>query len=153
VILRSGAYQLHDDGYYARVSPMGASAAGPRLVPALHGWARVLSRPEPELAILDAGKRDLPFDEGLPVAQRILAPEPEESPQVLDGARVVALNDQHLFLRLGEGTRQDALPVGSVVRFGISHPCTAFDKWRLLPMIDDAESDLPRIVELVPTWF
>ena len=35
----------------------------------MHGWVRVTSQPEPGLAIFDAGKRDLPFDEGLPEVQ------------------------------------------------------------------------------------
>ena len=37
------------------------------LTAALQVWAQVLSTPEPGLAILGAGKRDLPFDLGLPV--------------------------------------------------------------------------------------
>jgi D-serine deaminase-like pyridoxal phosphate-dependent protein len=151
VILRSGAYQVHDDGFYARVSPFGRSATGERLVPAMHAWARVLSRPEPDLAILDAGRRDVPFDLGLPVAQRLLG-EPG-SADLLAGSAVERLNDQHAFLRLAPSVGADALPVGSVVRLGVSHPCTAFDKWRLVPVIDDADSPDPAVVDLVPTWF
>jgi D-serine dehydratase len=29
------------------------------------------------------------------------------------------------------------LRVGDLVSFGISHPCTTFDKWRLLWVVDD----------------
>lgn len=151
VILRSGAYQVHDDGFYATVSPFGRTAAGGRLRPAMHGWARVLSRPEPDLAILDAGRRDVPFDLGLPVAQRVLGEPGSEA--VLAGSTVTRLNDQHAFLRLAPTASQEALPVGAVVRLGLSHPCTAFDKWRLVPLIDDADARDPRIVGLVPTWF
>ena len=35
----------------------------------MHAWARVVSPPEPGLALFDAGKRDVPFDEGLPEPQ------------------------------------------------------------------------------------
>jgi D-serine deaminase-like pyridoxal phosphate-dependent protein len=43
--------------------------------------------------------------------------------------------------------------VGSVVRLGLSHPCTAFDKWRLVPVVDSADLPDPRVVDLVPTFF
>jgi len=114
----------------------------------MHGWARTVSRPEPELALLDAGKRDLPFDEGLPVPQWMSGAEPA----VLDKAEVTALNDQHAFLRLPCGGPDD-VPVGTVVRLGLSHPCTAFDKWRLIPVVDDAGTANPRIVDLIHTYF
>lgn len=141
VVLRSGAYIIHDDGFYAGISPLAAARSERPLRSAMHGWARTVSRPEPELALLDAGKRDLPFDEGLPVPQHLAVP-----------ATVSALNDQHAFLRLPGGTAAD-VPVGTVVRLGLSHPCTAFDKWRLIPVIDDADADDPRVVDLLHTFF
>ncbi len=150
VLLRSGAYQLHDSGFYAGISPFGTAGTGPRLRPALHLWGRVLSRPEPDLAILDAGRRDAPFDEGLPVPERIRGRT--DAAAVLAGARVSALNDQHAFLRLDPARSAD-LQVGEVVRLGISHPCTALDKWRLVPGIDSADSAEPQVVELIETIF
>nr|WP_153412048.1 amino acid deaminase [Nocardia macrotermitis] len=145
VVLRSGAYLIHDDGFYSGISPLAATRTEHPLRSAMHGWARTVSQPEPGLALLDAGKRDLPFDEGLPVPQQLSAGG------ALPGeAYVSALNDQHAFLRLpGEG----AVPIGSVVRLGLSHPCTAFDKWRLIPVIDDAAADRPRVVDLLHTFF
>ncbi|MGN6743517.1 MAG: alanine racemase [Amnibacterium sp.] len=154
LLLRSGAYQFHDDGYYADTSPLGLRSAETRLRPALALWARVLSRPEPDLAILDAGRRDAPFDEGLPVPQRIRGLDAEGSAAVLAGSRVVALNDQHAFLRLGEQRAAGAeLRVGDVVRLGISHPCTALDKWRLIPVVDSQDAEDPAVVDLVTTIF
>jgi D-serine deaminase-like pyridoxal phosphate-dependent protein len=140
VIVRAGAYIVHDDGFYQTISPF-ARGAGPALRSAMHGWARVVSRPEPGLALLDAGKRDLPFDEGLPepIAVRGRAAPP--------GGTVTALNDQHAFL---EGA---AVEVGDVVRLGLSHPCTALDKWTLIPVVDDAAADRPLVVDLIRTWF
>jgi D-serine deaminase-like pyridoxal phosphate-dependent protein len=140
VIVRAGAYIVHDDGFYRTISPF-ARGAGPALRSAMHGWARVVSRPEPGLALLDAGKRDLPFDEGLPepIAVRGRAAPP--------GGTVTALNDQHTFL---EGA---AVEVGDVVRLSLSHPCTALDKWTLIPVVDDAAADRPRVVDLIRTWF
>lgn len=128
-ILRSGAYVVHDQGFYHGISPLEDGARG--LQPAMHAYARVVSTPEPGLALLDAGKRDLPFDEGLPVALAV-APALGGQERPLH-AEVTALNDQHAFLRW-EGTAPVAL--GEVVRLGISHPCTAFDKWRLIPVVD-----------------
>ncbi|WP_280267071.1 amino acid deaminase [Nocardia wallacei] len=145
VVLRSGAYLIHDDGFYSGISPLADPSAGRPLRSAMHGWARAVSRPEPGLALLDAGKRDLPFDEGLPVPQRVSGGE-----GVPPGAHVSALNDQHTFLRWPEG---GDVPVGSVVRLGLSHPCTAFDKWRLIPVVDDAGAARPRVVDLLHTFF
>ncbi len=145
VVLRSGAYLIHDDGFYSGISPLTAPHTGRPLRAAMHGWARVVSRPEHGLALLDAGRRDLPFDSGLPVPQRV-----SSGTKVPPGAAVSALNDQHAFLRLPAGGE---LPVGSVVRLGLSHPCTAFDKWRLIPVIDDAEAARPRVVDLLHTFF
>ncbi|MFD3509669.1 amino acid deaminase [Nocardia sp. NPDC058666] len=146
VVLRSGAYLVHDDGFYAGISPLAAPAVDPGLRAAMHGWARVVSRPEPELALLDGGKRDFPFDEGLPVPQQVIGGT------LPPGAVVTALNDQHTFLRL-PGAASTDLPVGSVVRLGLSHPCTAFDKWRLIPVIDSADAVNPRVVDLIRTYF
>lgn len=147
VVLRSGAYVTHDDGLYRAMTPS-VRGDGPRLRPALHGWAGVVSAPEAGFAVLDAGRRDLPFDAGLPEPQRRRRPDGSVSAMV--GAHVSALNDQHAFLHLAPGDRID---VGDVVRLGVSHPCTAFDKWTLIPELDDAAADDPRVVGLVRTFF
>ncbi|HET6299041.1 MAG TPA: amino acid deaminase [Kribbella sp.] len=152
VVLRSGAYIAHDDGYYRDVSPLGATPRtdGDRLVPAMHGWIRITSQPEPGLAIFDAGKRDLPFDEGLPEPQLLRPRSAEEPVRTLEGMTVTKLNDQHGFLHFeGDG----ALVIGDELRVGLSHPCTAFDKWGLIPVIDDPDADDPVVVDLVRTFF
>lgn len=145
VLLRAGAYLVHDDGHYSRVSPFSRDLDRP-LTSAMHGWARVLSRPEPGLALLDGGKRDFPYDEGLPTPQRLLG-GPDG---FFRGASVSAFADQHAFLRIDPSA---ALEVGDVVRLGLSHPCTAFDKWTLIPVLDDASSPDPHVVDLVRTFF
>ena len=152
VVLRSGAYVAHDDGFYRGISPLGASPRtdGPRLRAAMHGWVRVTSQPEPGLALADAGKRDLPFDEGLPEVQLLRVPG--ESPRAMEGVAVTALNDQHAFLRWDPATAPP-LRIGDELRLGLSHPCTAFDKWTLVPVLDDADGDDPVVVDLVRTWF
>ncbi|GLW68258.1 alanine racemase [Kitasatospora phosalacinea] len=143
VIVRAGAYLAHDDGFYRGISPLSRRPDTTPLRSAMHGWARVVSHPEPRLALLDAGKRDLPFDEGLPEPQLVRGAGP------LTGATVTALNDQHAFLRDAGA----AAPVGAVLRLGLSHPCTAFDKWSLIPVLDHADAEHPRVVDLVRTYF
>ncbi len=128
-IVRSGAYLTHDDGLYARTSPLRAA-----LLPALQVWAQVVSRPEPGLAVLTMGRRDVSFDQDLPV------------PLGLADSVVTKLNDQHAYLRLGAG---DSVEVGSWLGFGISHPCTVFDKWQLIPELDADD----RVVGLIRTFF
>ena len=128
-IVRSGAYLTHDGGLYARTSPLRAA-----LQPALQVWAQVVSRPEPELAVLTMGRRDVSFDQDLPV------------PLSLADSVVTKLNDQHAYLRLGA---DDSAEVGSWLGFGISHPCTVFDKWQLIPELDAHD----RVVGLIRTYF
>ncbi|ADB35166.1 D-serine deaminase [Kribbella flavida DSM 17836] len=152
VVLRSGAYITHDDGYYRQVSPLGSAPRtdGERLVTAMHGWVRITSQPEPGLAIFDAGKRDLPYDEGLPEPQLLRPRREGESPVPLTGMTVSKLNDQHGFLRFDGDA---PVVVGDELRVGLSHPCTAFDKWGLIPVIDDPDGADPVVVDLVRTFF
>jgi D-serine deaminase-like pyridoxal phosphate-dependent protein len=116
VVVRAGSYVTHDDGMYADVTPL------PALRAAFELWARVLSCPEPGLAIAGFGKRDAPYDIGLPIVRRPAG-----------DLTVEALNDQHAFLRDPDGV----LKVGDTVVCGISHPCTTFDKWPLIGVVDD----------------
>jgi D-serine deaminase-like pyridoxal phosphate-dependent protein len=139
VLVRAGAYVIHDDGFYRDISPLDHGRFEGGLRSAMHGWVRVVSRPEPDLAILDGGKRDFPVDEGLPTPQLVTGLPREESDALLAGSTITALNDQHAFLRLAAGTSAAALPVGTVIRLGLSHPCTALDKWRALPVIESSD--------------
>jgi D-serine deaminase-like pyridoxal phosphate-dependent protein len=115
----------------------------------MHGWARVVSQPEPGLAILDAGKRDLPVDEGLPRPQ-LIGPVLGGPMKSLGGAEITAVNDQHCFMTFDAGTT--TVRPGDVVRLGLSHPCTAFDKWTLIPVLADTDND-QTVVDLIHTFF
>lgn len=130
VVLRSGSYVTHDSGIYERLSPFTRSGGANPLLPAIEVWGEVLSCPEPALAIVAAGKRDLPFDEGLPT---LVAYRRDGEALQPPAATVLRLNDQHAFLAIQEGSDVQA---GDWVGFGISHPCTALDKWRLVPVVD-----------------
>ncbi len=151
VVLRSGAYIIHDDGFYRMISPLGRNDpdADQALRAGMHAWVRVVSQPEPGLAILDAGKRDLPFDEGMPVPQGF-AHQLGEELRELPGARITAVNDQHAFLHFEP---ELSLNPGDVIRLGLSHPCTALDKWVLIPVIDSVHHSNPHVVNVVRTFF
>lgn len=149
VVLRAGCTLTHDSLHYARLQARmrQRSAAlwgsGPGLRNALEVWACVQALPEPGLAICNLGKRDISYDMELPQplwwhrAGLHDAPQPV-SPQI----RVTALNDQHAYLRWdATGAAAGDAPawrVGDLVGFGVAHPCTTFDKWPLLHVVDDA---------------
>nr|WP_307851231.1 alanine racemase [Nocardiopsis sp. MG754419] len=145
-IVRSGCYLTHDDLFMERASPLRSAADEDPLRPALSCYARVLSRPEPGRALLGVGKRDVSFDIDLPVPRALLR-DGERSP-LGEGARVVELNDHHAFLDL-DGPAEEAVRVGDVVELGLSHPCTVFDKWPLIPVLDGDG----RVVDAVRTLF
>jgi len=127
-VLRSGASITHDDGFYRERTPFNREPGEGSLTAALQMYAQVLSTPEPGLAIVGMGKRDAPFDEGLPVT---------------GAGEVTRMNDHHTYVR------SDTLAVGDLVRFGLSHPCTAFDKWRFIPVADDSDV----VVDVLHTYF
>ena len=143
VVLRSGCYVTHDHNMYARSSPLRSGPAA--LLPALELWSYVNSVPEPGLALLTFGRRDAPFDYGFPVPIKY-ARKGSRSLLPLEGARIRAMNDQHGHLELPPNLR---LHVGDRVVLGISHPCTAFDKWKLIPVVDDDET----VVDGILTFF
>lgn len=146
VVLRSGCYLTHDHGIYERSSPFaGREDRALRFRAAIELWGAVLSRPEPGLALIGFGRRDAPFDAGMPVPISIHTPNggAERPARAIE---VLRLNDQHAFCRVDPET---PLEVGELVACGVSHPCTAFDKWRVLPVVDD---DL-RVVDAVATFF
>jgi D-serine deaminase-like pyridoxal phosphate-dependent protein len=142
-LLRSGAYVAHDDVRYREVSPFNRVPEEGTLEPAFRLWTQVVSRPTPEEAFVNAGKRDLGFDMGLPVALMVRRAGTERP---ATGVTVTALSDQHAWLRTP--TEAD-LEVGDWVGLGVSHPCTTFDKWPLIPV---AEAD-GTVVDYIRTFF
>ena len=159
-LLRSGCYLTHDHGTYRRFATplqhrlasqgLGGQAWDCRtgLQAALEVWAAVVSCPEPGLVILNAGKRDLSHDAGLPTPVH-WCPTGQRQTQACPAQwTVTALNDQHAYLQLGPGP--GPLPrVGDRVALGISHPCTTFDRWRWMPLINDHGD----VVDAISTHF
>ena len=145
VVLRSGCYLTHDHGDYERLSPFGGRLPEwEPLRPALELWGMVHSRPEPGLAIVGFGKRDASYDVALP--RPLCVRRPDGSTREAAGIEVFRLNDQHAYVRLPAG---DDLAVGDRLGCGLAHPCTVFDKWRSMPVVDDAY----RVLGAVRTCF
>ena len=150
-VIRSGCYISHDDGMYRslfadllRRDPALADW-GSGLQPALEIWAPVQSVPEPGRIIAAFGKRDAGQDAGLPVARFLYRPGRDQSPLDIEGQLVtVGLFDQHAIL---EGELE--LEVGDILGFGVSHPCTTFDRWRAIALVNDAR----RVTGHVTTLF
>jgi D-serine dehydratase len=137
-LLRSGCYITHDHGHYKRlvsVLDQRCQHAG-GLQSALEVWALVQSCPEPGLAILAVGRRDLSFDIDLPIPvwhALLDSRVPQAAPA---GWRITGLNDQHAYLRWDPAVVAGP-QVGDRLGLGISHPCTTFDKWTWLPIVED----------------
>ncbi|MEO1656479.1 MAG: alanine racemase [Pseudomonadota bacterium] len=141
VVVRAGCYITLDNRFFQAETQRAAERLGPggatpdQLQPALEVWSYVQSRPEPGLSILSFGKRDVSHDMGLPVPKLRLQPGDTQPTAFPDQVGVIeALNDQHAFFRHSDNLE---LNVGDLVSVGISHPCTTFDKWRLLYVVDD----------------
>lgn len=153
LIVRSGCYLTHDslifcrifDELLARSEDARQLGEGPRA--ALEVWSYVLSRPEPTRAVLTLGKRDCSFDVEMPAPLHWSRPGQKGPPIPMPpGHQIVALNDQHALLDL---PADSPLQVGDMIAVGISHPCTTFDKWQLIPVVDDDYN----ITNAVRTYF
>jgi D-serine dehydratase len=148
-VLRSGCYVTHDHGNYQRLLKLVEQRGGLQdsLQAALEVWSMVQSVPEPGLALLTCGRRDISYDLELPSVQRWAPRGTRQAQDAPASWKISALNDQHAYLRFDPS--QAAPAVGDRVALGISHPCTTFDKWRWMPVVDDAWT----IVDAVETRF
>ena len=152
-VIRAGCYLTQDTGwmpgYVDRMrerSPLAASIPG-RPEDALEVWGYVQSRPEPQLALITVGKRDVSYDIRLPQPKFWFRPRVHSRPKKIpDGTEIVSLNDQHGYLRVPDAS---PLSVGDLIGLGISHPCTTMDKWRAMLIVDDDYS----VKGAISTWF
>lgn len=135
VVIRSGCYLTHDSDMYRELyAALKARSHTPveigfDLAPALEVWAHVQSIPEPGRMICGLGRRDVGNDANQPRLVSWARPGDQRPAAVPPGFTVSALNDQHAFV---DGPVETLFQVGDLVGFGISHPCTTFDKWRAL---------------------
>lgn len=140
IILRPGCYLIHDTGIYQKAqqaimarSQIASDIPGD-LENSLSIWAYVLSLPEPGLAIIGMGKRDVAFDAGLPTAELIYSVKTNQLRAVNSAFKVEKIMDQHCMLRYSD---EQPLRVGDMMSFSTSHPCLTFDKWRQIGIVED----------------
>ena len=137
LLLRSGGYITHDHKYYEEIYPFASSDRS--FQPAIEVWAQVISKPEKGFGVLNLGKRDIGNDLHNPI------PIKSYDGQVKSFSAVIEkLNDQHGYLR---GKQEFSL--AQLIGLGISHPCTTFDKWGLIPLVND-DYDL---IDCLQTFF
>ena len=153
IVIRSGCYLTHDSDAYAyaaqrmRARTPAVQELGEGLRDALEVWSYVQSRPDRALAILTMGKRDVSHDLHLPYARSVFRPGRDARPVALPaGFAITALNDQHAYLEIPPDCD---LAVGDLIACAISHPCTTFDKWRFLPIVDDDYT----VIDAITTFF
>ena len=125
LLLRSGGYVTHDSKFYEEIYPFRDSEQ--TFKAAIEVWAQIISSPEPNFGVLNLGKRDIGNDLHNPI------PFARYASGLTDfSGQIEKLNDQHGYLR----SKQD-FAVSQLIGLGISHPCTTFDKWRLIPLVND----------------
>jgi D-serine dehydratase len=149
LVLRMGCYITHDSGWYDDHCAFGERSprrtTEPVLRPAIEVWSAVLSRPEPELCILGMGKRDAPCDLRLP-APTLMSTKRRGPSRVSADYAIVDMNDQHTFLRVDAAS---AIEPGDLVACGISHPCAAFERWRVIMLVNEQR----RVTGAIKTFF
>nr|WP_163502299.1 amino acid deaminase [Halomonas socia] len=145
-VLRPGCYVVHDHNLYAGAMAE-VKARHPHLQdelrPALEVFAHVQSLPEPGLAVLALGKRDIGHEPDLPLPLRLYPlisdPSAATTPVDIGDWNATHIMDQHVFLAIPHDSEigSAGIAVGDVIAFGTSHPCLTFDKWRQLLLVDD----------------
>jgi D-serine dehydratase len=150
VVLRSGCYLTHDNGIYDRLLQDVHRRTGSEALtfePALEVWAQVLSTPEPELLILSAGRRDFGQDAGNPAPLKHVG-RGWTTPRGLSRSEwvVAGVSDQHAHVTCPRG---HGVEIGDLIALGPSHPCTTFDKWRVIYVVD-TDYD---VLDVAHTWF
>ncbi|WP_046779088.1 amino acid deaminase [Streptomyces yangpuensis] len=145
-LLRSGAYVSHDHGWYSGLTPFNRVPEEGGLLPAFRLWTQVVSRPTPGQAFVNAGKRDIAYDLGLPEVLAVRSAR-DGVERTAAGIRVTKLSDQHAWIETDADAT--ALEVGDWVSLGMAHPCTIFEKWPLIPVVEDDGT----VTDYVRTFF
>ncbi|AUJ72289.1 alanine racemase [Pseudoalteromonas sp. NC201] len=138
-VIRPGCYLIHDTGIYQDAQQAVLSRSnlacdlGESLVSSLSIWAYVLSTPEPGVAIIGMGKRDVAFDAGMPTPELIYSPPSKQLCSLGGAVKVEKIMDQHAMVSIAFGCE---VQVGDMICFSTSHPCLTFDKWRQIGVVE-----------------
>jgi len=115
--------------------------------PALMVFAFVQTRPDRDKAIVTMGRRDVGTDSSMPLPLVVYRKGRDAQPVAIgEGFTLSGINDQHGHLTLPADAD---LEVGDIIGFGISHPCTTFDKWPVFLVVDDEYN----VVDAMRTFF
>lgn len=140
LVLRPGCYLIHDTGIYQQAqnqvnerSSVACDITGD-LTSSLQVWAYVQSVPEPGLAVVGIGKRDVAFDAGLPTPELIVQCPSQQPSTVSADCKLVNIMDQHAMMSCPADMD---IKAGDMVVFSTSHPCLTMDKWRYVGLIDE----------------
>jgi D-serine dehydratase len=152
VVIRPGCYLVQDTGIYQTAhqnllarSKIACSIDG-ELASGLSLWAYISSTPEPGMAILAFGKRDVAFDAGLPTPERLYSRANKQLNSLDSDWNISKIMDHHAMLTYPENQQ---LKVGDLIEVSTSHPCLTFDKWREILLVDDQLT----IVDQLDTYF
>jgi D-serine dehydratase len=151
-VLRSGCYLTHDHFGYSQdlvrvLRERNVDLPEGTLRPALEVWSYVQSRPDPDKVLLTMGKRDVGYDSGWPQPVAWFRPGEMHGPAAItDNSIITALNDQHAHMAIPSGS---PLAVGDMIAVGIAHPCTTFERWQVLMLVDEELN----VVGAVRTFF
>ena len=139
-IIRPGCYLIHDTGIYQDAqnnvinrSQLACDISG-ELISSLELWAYVHSVPEPGLAVIGLGKRDVAFDSGLPTPEYLYRPGTPKPIKMGESCQVINIMDQHCMMKFCDNSSPQP---GDLICFSSSHPCLTMDKWRHIGLIDD----------------
>ena len=152
VLIRPGCYLSHDAGIYDQFQKNLvarddiAASIDSSLESAIEVLTYVQSIPEPGLAILTMGKRDVSFDSGLPVPVKLYCPKSKELTHLDAEWKLTDLNDQHAFMNFPKDV---CLSVGEIIISQVSHPCLTFDKWQEIALIDEEYN----VLKMIKTHF
>ena len=137
LLLRSGGYVTHDSRYYDEIYPFRDS--NDLLLPAIEIWSQVISAPEKNFGVLNLGKRDVGCDLHNPIPVARYSDKLSKFSGEID-----KLNDQHGFLQ-----SKEEFAISELIGLAISHPCTTFDKWRLIPLVNEDYD----VIDCIHTFF
>ena len=152
VLIRPGCYLSHDSGIYDEFQKelverdAIAKTIDSDLESAIEVLTYVQSIPEPGLAILTMGKRDVSFDSGLPNPAKLYRINEKNLQVLCNNWELSDLNDQHAFLKF---PKEENLTVGDIIISQVSHPCLTFDKWQAIALVDENYE----VVDTLKTYF
>jgi D-serine deaminase-like pyridoxal phosphate-dependent protein len=137
LLLRSGGYVTHDSKFYEEIYPFRNS--DDLLLPAIEIWSQIVSAPEKNFGVLNLGKRDVGCDLHNPIPIAKYSDKLSKFSGEID-----RLNDQHSFLQ-----SKEEFAISELIGLAISHPCTTFDKWRLIPLVNEDYD----VIDCIHTFF